>query len=81
MGRRQVGIPFSPLPFRFHEVRYSDQMEKIGADAIRVRRVVVVRRIAAGVDIEEVVGVVRIHRALPPIVTNLRMPTSRHSIR
>lgn len=54
-------------------------MEKIGADAIRVRRVVVVRRIAVAVDIEEVCRVVRIHRALPPIVANLRMPTSRHS--
>ena len=54
-------------------------MEIIGADAIRVRRIVVVRRIAVAVDIEEVVGVVRIRRALPPIVANLRMPTSRHS--
>ena len=50
-------------------------MEKIGADAIRVRRVVVVRRVAVAVDIEEVRRVVRIHRALPPIAANLRMPT------
>lgn len=25
-----MGIPFSPLPFRFHVRRYSDQMEKSG---------------------------------------------------
>lgn len=55
-------------------------MEKIEADAIRVRRVVVVRRIAVAVDIEEVRRVVRIHRALPPIAANLRMPTPRHFI-
>lgn len=45
-------------------------MEKIGTDAIRVRRVVVVRRIAVAVDIEEVGRVVRIGRTLPPIVAN-----------
>lgn len=67
MGRRPVGIPFSPLPFRFREVRYSDQMEKIGEHAVGVRRVIVVP-VAAVIDIAEVRGVARIHGTSPVIV-------------
>lgn len=52
-----------------------------GADAKRVRRIVAARRIAAAVDTEEVVGVVRIRRALPPIVANLQAIVTRIIVR
>lgn len=71
MRRRPVGIPFSPLPFRFHDVRYSDQMEKIGEHVVGVRRVVVVP-VAVAIDIAEVRGVARIHGASPVIVARRR---------
>lgn len=52
-----------------------------GADAIRVRRMGVARRIAVAVDIEEAVGVARTRRALPPIVANLQAIVTRIIVR
>ena len=54
-----------------HQIKFELKAPN-GADAIRVPRVVGVRRVATAVDIEEVVGVARIHRALPPTAANLQ---------